>query len=112
MIKPNKRRHNRALCALDSQQVIRLCGGRYTPGVVGRIVNKSFRILFLVVFIGGCASSAEVAQDRFDAGRQEQLAELERERGNEAMARIYEDSARRKRNTSSFLSILLGKIFD
>ena len=29
MSKTNKRQHNQALRALDSQQVARLCGGRY-----------------------------------------------------------------------------------
>jgi len=75
-------------------------------------VRKLLGISLLAVLFQGCATPAEVAQDRFDADRQERLAELERERGNEAMARIYEDSARRKRSTSSFLSFLLEKIFN
>lgn len=74
-------------------------------------MKKLLGIGLLAVVLQGCATPNEVAQSRFDAARQERLAELERERGNEAMARIYEDSADRNRSVSSFWLILLENIF-
>lgn len=67
---------------------------------------------FLILSLYGCLSMTEEVENRFEAGRQDERAEIERRKGNETMAEIHEDSARRNRNATSFLPFVIEKIFD
>ena len=69
-------------------------------------------ITLLLFCLQACITSNEAAQNQVNAGRQEELAEIEREKGNEAMARIYEDSARRNRKSSSFTVEVIDFLFE
>lgn len=75
-------------------------------------MEKLIFSLLVIISLQGCVSTHEEIQNKFEAGRQDELAEMERLRGNETMAQIHEDSARRNRNTTSFLSYVVEKIFE
>ena len=68
-------------------------------------------LLTLCVVIGGCTSTDQVIQDRFEAGSLEQQAEEERRFGNEGAAILLEERAEHNRNTISLPLIIFEEVF-